>query len=403
MKKLVFIRHSNPFFDSSASGNRYAGLLKALASRNFKITVIITGGYASELELAQIGKYAHAQIEFVYHNKLKLYNKWHFRFWFYLGSHIIEGIMFKKIDKTVSSIKPNFVWLTIDSIVLGYYEKSKSVNNTKFIIEINEYNNISVEMGHTTNFLQKRNAVKEERLLIASLKRIDYLLTMTKILSKHFSKMVGIHCELYHLPMTVDLSRFDLRSSISQEGYIAFIGSFSNAKEGIDLLLKSMKDVINEYPNIRLKLAGPYHHDIPGQRKILEEYNLTENVEYIGSIDRSVVPEFLLNSKLLILPRPESKQAQGGFPTKLGEYLASGRPVVATRVGEIPDYLLDNESCFFAEPSNQDSLTKAILRALKNEDKANKVGQMGRRVAEKIFSADVQGEKLSKYLVEQIQ
>ncbi len=59
---------------------------------------------------------------------------------------------------------------------------------------------------------------------------------------------------------------------------------------------------------------------------------------------------------------PDSKQAQGGFPTKLGEYLATGNPVCATTVGEIPDYLVDGESVYFAVPGSVDSFADAMLR-----------------------------------------
>ena len=50
------------------------------------------------------------------------------------------------------------------------------------------------------------------------------------------------------------------------------------------------------------------------------------------------------------MARPDSRQARGGFPTKLGEYLATGKPVCVTKVGEITVYLEDNVSAFLAEP-----------------------------------------------------
>ena len=49
---------------------------------------------------------------------------------------------------------------------------------------------------------------------------------------------------------------------------------------------------------------------------------------------------------MLVLARPDNIQAKGGFPTKLGEYLATGNPVVVTKVGEIPNYLIDGVNAF---------------------------------------------------------
>ncbi|MEO7491038.1 MAG: glycosyltransferase, partial [Ferruginibacter sp.] len=98
--------------------------------------------------------------------------------------------------------------------------------------------------------------------------------------------------------------------------------------------------------------------------------------------------------------RPDSKQAQGGFPTKLGEYLATGNPVCATSVGEIPDYLVDAESIYFAEPGSINSFTIAMERALSNTEEARSIGMKGREVAEKHFNKDIQSKIFYHFLKE---
>ena len=118
----------------------------------------------------------------------------------------------------------------------------------------------------------------------------------------------------------------------------------------------------------------------------------------MGEFSREKIPSFLQNASLLLLPRPDSKQAQGGFPTKLGEYLASGVPVCATTVGEIPNYLTNNESVFFAEPGSIDSFANAMDRALSNPELAKKVGLAGRKVAETHFNKDIQAKILYEFL-----
>jgi glycosyltransferase involved in cell wall biosynthesis len=133
---------------------------------------------------------------------------------------------------------------------------------------------------------------------------------------------------------------------------------------------------------------------------LIKTYNLENKVFWKGEFLRDQIPAILKNATLLSLPRPDSKQAQGGFPTKLGEYLATGNPVCATRVGEIPDYLTDNESVFFAEPGSVESFAEAMQRALKNSDEARRIGKNGREVAEKHFNKDIQSKKLYNFLKE---
>ena len=109
-----------------------------------------------------------------------------------------------------------------------------------------------------------------------------------------------------------------------------------------------------------------------------------------------------MNANVLALARPDSHQAQGGFPTKLGEYLATGKPVCVTSVGEISDYLKDNISAFIAEPGNVDSFIDALNRVLCNAKHAEYVGLNGKIVAEKEFSIDIQSKRLATFLNENL-
>jgi glycosyltransferase involved in cell wall biosynthesis len=101
---------------------------------------------------------------------------------------------------------------------------------------------------------------------------------------------------------------------------------------------------------------------------------------------------------VLALARPRSLQAQGGFPTKLGEYLATGNPVVVTKVGDIPLYLTDNETAFLAEPNDVDSFAKKIEFVLSNPDIAMKVGEAGKRLTQEVFNYKYQANNIVEFI-----
>ena len=73
-------------------------------------------------------------------------------------------------------------------------------------------------------------------------------------------------------------------------------------------------------------------------------------------------------------------------------------PVCATTVGEIPDYLVDNKSVYFAKPGSVDSFALAMHNALKDSVKANEVGQQGKNVAETFFNKNIQSKILYNFL-----
>jgi glycosyltransferase involved in cell wall biosynthesis len=118
----------------------------------------------------------------------------------------------------------------------------------------------------------------------------------------------------------------------------------------------------------------------------------------VGYKHRDEIPQYIKNASLLVLPRPNSKQAQGGFPTKLGEYLASANPTCVTKVGEISEYLTDNISTFMAKPGDVNSLANAMLRALSEPELAKKIGIAGLRVAEKHFNMQKQAKELNAFI-----
>jgi len=119
---------------------------------------------------------------------------------------------------------------------------------------------------------------------------------------------------------------------------------------------------------------------------MVENLGITKYVHFEGLVAREVITEKVLNARLLVLPRPDSLQAQNGFPTKLGEYLASENPTLVTSVGEIPDYLTDGKNSFIATPGDIVSLEEKLLEIVENYNVAIEVGKNGRKAAETYFN-----------------
>jgi len=84
----------------------------------------------------------------------------------------------------------------------------------------------------------------------------------------------------------------------------------------------------------------------------VNQMGLSNYVVFKGSKSRNEIPEILAISSILVLTRVKTARSDGGFPTKLGEYLASGKPVILTNVGEINEYIIDRVNAFLVEPNN---------------------------------------------------
>ena len=197
--------------------------------------------------------------------------------------------------------------------------------------------------------------------------------------------------------MTVDADRFlNVQKKITKEKYMAFCGSVSNAKDGVDLLIRAFGRVIKTYPQLKLYIIGraPQKNEECSNMALIENLGLQENVVFTGLIPSDQIPQILKDAELLLLCRPDNKQAKYGFPTKLGEYLLTSNPVVVTKVGDIPLFLKDGESAYLCEPDNLTLFSDKILYALQHSDKSKMIGEKGKEIALRIFNASIETEKL---------
>lgn len=201
-----------------------------------------------------------------------------------------------------------------------------------------------------------------------------------------------------HVPMMVEFNRFDLE--VKKEKKITYCGLLNDQKDGIDILLKAFSLLTIKFPDYKLILIGDSYStkDDRKYEKMVKNLNLDDKVDFKGRISNDRIPFELSRSSILVLPRPENVQTKAGFPTKLGEYLASGNPVVATSVGEIPLYLKDGINSFLAIPGNVISFASKLEEVLTSSDSGKKIGMKGRETAIKYFG----NEKLAISVIEYV-
>ncbi|MDY0278540.1 MAG: glycosyltransferase family 4 protein [Acholeplasma sp.] len=208
-------------------------------------------------------------------------------------------------------------------------------------------------------------------------------------LIKLYSKYVRETVVIKKLMMTVDFNRFRVIGAKTPNfDYIFFSGSLKSEKDGIDMLIKSFDRFSKLYPDVRLLIAGNSgDKDVLTIHKMLKSTN-NNNIILLGMVEREEIPHYLVNAKACVLPRPDSIQARGGFPTKLGEYLASGSPTIVTNVGEIPILLNDNEVLFIDKEDIENSLYNKLLIVFNDYNSAELTGKNGRLKAEQLFNLE---------------
>ena len=104
----------------------------------------------------------------------------------------------------------------------------------------------------------------------------------------------------------------------------------------------------------------------------------------------------------LLAPLPEDRRSQSRFPTKIGYYLCSARPVVTNAIGDVTKYLQDYKNAFVTKNCDAKQFALRIEYILNNKEVSNKICAAGRSLAMQKFHYSVACNGFGEFLKEVI-
>ena len=118
-------------------------------------------------------------------------------------------------------------------------------------------------------------------------------------------------------------------------------------------------------------------------KEVIREAGLLEQVTFTGSVDHTRMPALLDACDILVSPHvPLAANTEFfGSPTKIFEYMAMGKGIVASRLGQIGEVLRNEETALLVEPGNVDELSEALVRLAESDSLRKHLGQAARRDA----------------------
>ncbi len=237
------------------------------------------------------------------------------------------------------------------------------------------------------------------------LRKFDGIYVINNALKLYFQKITDFKVPVEVINMMVDPGRFNSLKNDNPFSfrYVAYCGNLNSGKDGVDILVEAFCRtlVAGKIPeDIKLLLIGDNSDEDFHARlnNLIQKYHSIDQVIFTGQVGREKVPEILNSASALALARPESKQSEGGFPTKLGEYLATGKPVIVTQVGELGLYLKDGYNAFLARPGDVDSFSGKISEVFSDYPKALEIGMKGRILTEMEFNYLEQAKRLAGFI-----
>jgi len=204
------------------------------------------------------------------------------------------------------------------------------------------------------------------------------------------------------VPAGVDLGRFRPGTDgaavrrgirVGPDDPVAVLVARFHRTKGHEYVVEAAGRVVAEVPSARILFVG----EGTSQEEVAElvrRKGLDESVLLLGW--RDDVAELLHASDVGLLASTGSE----GSSRAVMEYMASGLPVVATRVGAVPELVREGVTGVLVEPRDPDALAREIIRLLSDRTRARAMGGRGRELVESRFGLDSWAGRMEEFYAE---
>ncbi len=185
----------------------------------------------------------------------------------------------------------------------------------------------------------------------------------------------------------LNLAEFGRATFSSDPPLIVAIGRLI-VKKGFANLIRACALLVEHGKSFRCEIfgEGPLENQLRAQ---IEELGLQEFVQLPGPKPQHELRARLANASVFVLPSvPEPEGGMDNLPTVIMEAMATGLPVVSTRIGGIPEMVIDNQTGFLVQPEDAVALAGAIEKVTNDRSLGQRLGQAGYERAQKLFSIE---------------
>ncbi len=212
-------------------------------------------------------------------------------------------------------------------------------------------------------------------LMAKLLRGVDAFVATTEEIKKGLLRDGVNEKRIWSIPNFIDLKEYKsigdtekqalrIKLDLPETPLVLYVGRFVQRK-GINYLLEAWKKVQKEVAQARLLLLGD-GQTFEEMRRYAEKLSIAETTHFLGHVNN--VQEYLQAADIFVLP-----SIQEGMPNALLEAMASGLPVVATRIGGVVDIIEDGIDGVLVEPADTEGLAEKILQLLKRKDMAETI------------------------------
>jgi glycosyltransferase involved in cell wall biosynthesis len=179
----------------------------------------------------------------------------------------------------------------------------------------------------------------------------------------------------------VDLTRFNGNGHITNgHRTVTLVANLRHDVKNISMLLRAAKRVVANIPDTKFVIAGEGELELR-LKNLASEIGLADSIQFVGRC--TDVPLLLASADACVLTSRGE-----GFSNSILEYMAAGKPVIATDVGGAREAIIDGETGYLVASDDDAAMASKLIEILGDEKRARVMGERGKqRIAERFSSA----------------
>jgi glycosyltransferase involved in cell wall biosynthesis len=202
------------------------------------------------------------------------------------------------------------------------------------------------------------------------------------------TKVVTIHngLDVAHVTPRPQAQRAELLKTFSlpnSRRFVTIVANMRHVMKDQPTFLRAARLTRDAVPDSSFILAGE-GEQMPHLQKLAVELGLSDNAFFIGRCNR--IADLLAISDVCVL----SSKGVEGFSNSILEYMAAGRPVVATDVGGAREAVIDSETGYVVKPEDSETMATRLISLLQHPSQAWAMGELGRKRVLEQFSCEAQ-------------
>lgn len=228
---------------------------------------------------------------------------------------------------------------------------------------------------------------------------VDAVLPISEFLINNFQK-VAPQKKYLKIPVLTDIKRYDGIEILNGQKYFIYCGDAAY-NEIIKFIIDSFEKLKAPATFLYLVING-MEKDMLEVRNYIDNSSCKDKIKIFSKLSDKTLSEYYKNAVALLIPLRPTLQDKARFPHKIGEYLASGNPVISTNYGEVTYYFRDMENMLIAERYDVNLFSAKMQFIIDNPADAKEIGIRGKNIVLNIFDYRAMGVVMNEFLNSEI-